>query len=457
MNKYDYGYELTEDTTALWAYDKIKEDSVVLELGPSNGNLVYHLTRDKHCIADIVELDAEAGTLAARFCRNSCIGAQEGDLEKDEWFQLLKENRYDHIVLLDVLEHLRKPEKVLEKLRLLLKDSGSILISVPNIAHNSVLLNLLQNRFEYSSVGLLDDTHLHFFTYQSIKQLLNENGFVTAREEVRTIPVGNNEVSATYGSLGSDVEAFLKTRDLGTAYQFLFTVQKGSEQKDVTLEYDGEKPYEIVVFDGESSNILCRQSINPKERISLRIQALPGQRLRIDPLNANCILTDVSVVGTRKDGEVQTVKITEQTGNCFRDLYVFYDGDPQIYVDMPADVGEIVFSCNYLCFDSEALTQMTEVRDLVRWMEITIQEKQEILGKKEEEAVAIRTENQKLTENVQALQDQNTVLNDRVKHLDIQIAEQDKITENLKAELSAIGASVWGKMYYKIKSIRGKR
>lgn len=121
MNKYDYGYTLIPGTTTYWAYEKINPNSLILELGPAIGNLAKHLTEEKKCIVDMVEIDEEAGTMASEFARYSLIGAQAGNLEADYWYEKLKEERYDYVVILDVLEHLREPEKLLKKVSSLLK------------------------------------------------------------------------------------------------------------------------------------------------------------------------------------------------------------------------------------------------------------------------------------------------------------------------------------------------
>ena len=80
----------------------------------------------------------------------------------------LASEKFDCIALLDVLEHLPRPAEFLSKLRLLLAPSGIILLSVPNVAHWSVRFPLFfLGRFEYSPLGILDQTHLQFFTRQS--------------------------------------------------------------------------------------------------------------------------------------------------------------------------------------------------------------------------------------------------------------------------------------------------
>jgi 2-polyprenyl-3-methyl-5-hydroxy-6-metoxy-1,4-benzoquinol methylase len=80
--------------------------------------------------------------------------------------------RFDWIVLLDVLEHLPKPFDYLQGLRGLLNPGGKILISVPNVAHWSVRLPLFfLGSFEYQALGIMDGTHLHFFSRKGFLRL----------------------------------------------------------------------------------------------------------------------------------------------------------------------------------------------------------------------------------------------------------------------------------------------
>ena len=85
---------------------------------------------------------------------------------------------YDLILLLDVLEHLVDSLSTLRKLSTRLKVGGSVIVSVPNIAHFSVSIPLLlQRRFSYSDAGILDRTHLRFFVEQTAIELLNSANF----------------------------------------------------------------------------------------------------------------------------------------------------------------------------------------------------------------------------------------------------------------------------------------
>jgi hypothetical protein len=76
-----------------------------------------------------------------------------------------------------VLEHLVNPEQVLRQVRELLSPGGRVLVCVPNIAHLRIRLKLLFGRFEYESTGIMDMTHLRFYTYSTARRLIESAGF----------------------------------------------------------------------------------------------------------------------------------------------------------------------------------------------------------------------------------------------------------------------------------------
>lgn len=95
----------------------------------------------------------------------------------EESAALEAEEKFDCILLADVIEHTAAPEKVLARLQGLLRDGGCIIASVPNVSHYSVILGLLLGRWRYADRGILDRTHLRFFTQSSFLQLAREAGF----------------------------------------------------------------------------------------------------------------------------------------------------------------------------------------------------------------------------------------------------------------------------------------
>ncbi|MGA2266993.1 MAG: methyltransferase domain-containing protein [Bryobacteraceae bacterium] len=96
---------------------------------------------------------------------------------------------FDKIPLMDVLEHLVRPELLFEERRTLLKPGGALLISVPNVANIRVRLALLFGRFEYAARGILDRSHLRFYTRRSARRLIEQAGLEVTREESTAIPI----------------------------------------------------------------------------------------------------------------------------------------------------------------------------------------------------------------------------------------------------------------------------
>jgi 2-polyprenyl-3-methyl-5-hydroxy-6-metoxy-1,4-benzoquinol methylase len=89
----------------------------------------------------------------------------------------LEENYYDVVILGDVLEHMHIPWEFIKKIKRLLSKNGIIVTSISNINNISIIKNLLSGKWEYADAGLLDRTHLRFFTYESIKKMFDDAGF----------------------------------------------------------------------------------------------------------------------------------------------------------------------------------------------------------------------------------------------------------------------------------------
>lgn len=88
-----------------------------------------------------------------------------------------KNGFFDFIVYGDILEHLKNPEAALLKLRNYLSRKGFIIISLPNVAHVYNRKNLLFGRWDYNDAGILDRTHLRFFTLKAAKEMIEKAGY----------------------------------------------------------------------------------------------------------------------------------------------------------------------------------------------------------------------------------------------------------------------------------------
>jgi 2-polyprenyl-3-methyl-5-hydroxy-6-metoxy-1,4-benzoquinol methylase len=87
------------------------------------------------------------------------------------------EFKFDCIIFPDVLEHMIDPWAMLGKARSHLFDDGYIIVSIPNLSHWTVVYNLMLGKFDYADNGILDRTHLRFFTCNGIKALIEASGF----------------------------------------------------------------------------------------------------------------------------------------------------------------------------------------------------------------------------------------------------------------------------------------
>jgi 2-polyprenyl-3-methyl-5-hydroxy-6-metoxy-1,4-benzoquinol methylase len=131
-------------------------------------------------------------TLIANRDRNNTVIAIEPDPERaavararglavhnamlDEAF-LAEHGGFDVVMSSDVIEHTAAPAEFLQMMARALRPGGLLLISAPNVAHWSVRLNLLFGRFNYEPVGIMDSTHLRWFTARTIAELVDRAGF----------------------------------------------------------------------------------------------------------------------------------------------------------------------------------------------------------------------------------------------------------------------------------------
>lgn len=155
----------------------IEPGSRVLEFGTATGYITRYLKEKMNCRVVGIEINPEMAAVAAAYTEQMIVA----DVDADPWAEQL-EGTFDVVMFGDVLEHLRRPEEVLSKARSLLSPHGCILTSLPNIAHNAVIMSLLDGEFNYTRYGLLDDTHIHFFTRKSIFEMAERVGLVCLDE-----------------------------------------------------------------------------------------------------------------------------------------------------------------------------------------------------------------------------------------------------------------------------------
>jgi len=143
----------------------------VLDVGCAEGLLGEWIRENRGCRVTGIELNPDAARAASDRLDKVLVG-------NIETMKLpFSEGTFDHIIFGDVLEHLTDPWSVLKKVAPLLRPGGSVIACIPNIGHISVIAGLLSGQFRYASQGLLDKTHLRFFTQQGIVDLFRESGY----------------------------------------------------------------------------------------------------------------------------------------------------------------------------------------------------------------------------------------------------------------------------------------
>jgi beta-1,4-mannosyl-glycoprotein beta-1,4-N-acetylglucosaminyltransferase len=212
------------ETNSSWAFlcNKISESSDVLEFGPSYGYMTRYLKEKKLSRVTIVEYDAECANIASEFAEKTVVA----DIERSsEWVSPLADDRFDFIVFGDVLEHLRDPKTTILEAIKFLRPGGCLLVSLPNVGHNSVLIDLFNGKFEYRKIGIMDETHLRFFTLDSAKKLIESTGMRVEHVDKVVVPEEETFIRATVDDLPAKIRPFVRDRSDGQVYQYVLTAK----------------------------------------------------------------------------------------------------------------------------------------------------------------------------------------------------------------------------------------
>lgn len=172
------GYHGKDRHDLLACIPQLPAGSRVLELGCGEGRLGAALRSLGHEVHGVEYSPTAAAVAANALDRVHCGDAETLPLDYPA-------GHFSLLVCGDVLEHLRDPWTTLARLRPLVADGGWLVASVPNVQYFPVVLGLLRGRFEYRDDGVLDRTHLRFFTRRSARALVESAGF--AVEAIPTV------------------------------------------------------------------------------------------------------------------------------------------------------------------------------------------------------------------------------------------------------------------------------
>lgn len=165
--------------------------SKIIEIGCSSGAIAREfkkLNKASHWTG--VEIDKSYAELAGRYCDETVVA--DIDLVGSDFYASYKDR--DCWVFADVLEHLKDPWRVLRKIREVIPENGSVVACIPNAQNWSVLAKLALGDFRYEDSGLLDRTHLRWFTRMTIIELFEQQGFKIAQGVPRVFHAPNHDV-----------------------------------------------------------------------------------------------------------------------------------------------------------------------------------------------------------------------------------------------------------------------
>lgn len=205
----------------------VGEDKHVLDVGCWRGDL-GRVLRAVGCKVVGLDIDKDAAEKASAVLDEVVVA----DVDETPLTALFAGQAFDAVVFGDVLEHLRNPATVLKDAVSLLAPDGRIVISLPNVTHGALRLALLQGRWQMTPEGLLDETHLHFYSRKGLYDLLDAAGLQA--DELRGVildPLGT-EVKVDADSLPTGVVEWVRNQPDALVYQFLVSasaVPKGRE------------------------------------------------------------------------------------------------------------------------------------------------------------------------------------------------------------------------------------
>lgn len=414
MSKYDCELNLKDRNSLSILIERIRPNSIVLEFGPANGRMTKYMKEQLNSKVYAVEIDENSAKDAEKYTEKIIVDS----IENYSWQEEFKDLKFDYIIFADVLEHLYYPEKVLTNVKEFLKDDGRILVSIPNITHNSIIINLLKNEFNYNPTGLLDNTHIRFFTKKTFDELISKTGYFTSYETAIFLNPENTEFRNSYDELQPEISQYLRNLSCGEIYQLIYEfgkkeIDKISDFSDNYIIYN--KNFIQLFIENENTHFTEESSIKypvPQttelQRFEFDLKDFENiKNLRLDPLNDSCVINISKIYIVLKDDLQIDLKANIQANACSHhgDNFFFESLDPQVYFENvhfeSLSIKKFIIELQYCHVGKDAL--QTCIYQIIDDKNNIIETKEKIIEK-----------------------------------LNINIKDKDKTIENIKDELSNI-------------------
>jgi 2-polyprenyl-3-methyl-5-hydroxy-6-metoxy-1,4-benzoquinol methylase len=215
-HRYDYEVDPESDTAPARVCRMVGSHKRVLEIGAGPGSVTRVLRRqENHIVA--LELDPTA----IPFLEPHCDKVVAANLDSVDWPSAF-DGKFDAIIAADVLEHLIDPWTTLGRMKSLLAPGGVLVISVPHAAHACILACLLDEDVEYHDWGLLDRTHIRFFGFKNLHDMLAKAELKVVHGEFVVRAPSQTEFKAKWDALDKKAKAFLDKQRFAHVYQVVF-------------------------------------------------------------------------------------------------------------------------------------------------------------------------------------------------------------------------------------------
>lgn len=211
---YKINADAEKENTPIYFFARMvgEEHARILDVGCACGDNGGALKAARKSVLCGIELDSESARIAKETgVYEDVIVANIDNLESSD-LEGFKE-KFDYVLFGDVLEHLRDPLQAIRLFSSCLRSGGSVIASIPNVAHMSIKANLLVDDFTYTDVGLLDKTHIHLFTYRSIASLFASAGLLIEDAGFTMVPRNGWQKNDPWGVLSpAEKELILSDR-----------------------------------------------------------------------------------------------------------------------------------------------------------------------------------------------------------------------------------------------------
>ena len=218
----------------------IEPNKRVLDVGCASGEfgcILKHFAQTKYIVG--IDIDVDALNLArSKEVYDVLI---HKNLDDVGLISELSDIQFDYIIFADVLEHLREPTATLECFKKYLANDGKFLLTIPNISHASIKSNLLVDDFTYTNTGLLDSTHIHFFTHKSIATELANIGVLIESAKFSLVDILGWQPQNPYDQLPEEVKRFIFSDIHSFVCQYILSTSISSrDPNEILFENDSK-------------------------------------------------------------------------------------------------------------------------------------------------------------------------------------------------------------------------